>query len=495
MRIVYIIFLFLLNGHGQETLYLTDSNLAGFPGAVGHGKNAIGPQAPPPYFVTTTSNGTGAGTLYAAFNNASSPRTIIVRVDGIVNYNSSRYELRANTENVYYAGQTAPGDGLMVYNGGVRVFRSNQIIRHMVVYGGSAGEDCFRVVSSSDAEQLSGIIIDHVTGAYAEDEVLAVSFTDGVTISNSIIADGTGKGALLGSGTIDHRAENVTFYRNLQVWNEERNPRINSFSKVEVVNNFFHGTSGSYTSRQQAIFGWQSYVDVIGNKWQNDTGTGTGPNIELLNNDTSNGAIRPPSAIYHTDNLFDNGPAIVDSEWANYGVVHNTPQHGSGLNIIPAEQVLDTLVINVGAYARLPQGRDSYASKVVNDAATNVAWDYKNDGPPLPTYSSGTTPYADTDNDGLSDAYEIANGGNSTSTSWSDIPSIATLTDGRKIDQTGVTNWSSSAYNHGSIFLSELAKDWDILFNGPGPDPDPEPETPKGNKKGKQSAATNILNW
>jgi hypothetical protein len=134
------------------------------------------------------------------------------------------------------------------------------------------------------------------------------------------------------------------------------------------------------------------------------------------------------------------------------------------------------ILSNAGARNGI-SGLDALDAEYVNDATNDTGGSYASNEAGtsgLPNLGSETRPgNYDTDNDGLSDAYENANGG---SIAPATRPATATLTDGTIIDQTAVT--AGIRYTHMDIFLAELAGDW-----GEGSTPGPTPVVSNLKKK------------
>ena len=108
-------------------------DLLAFPGAQGWGRFATGGRKGTVYHVTNL-NDSGSGSLRDA---VSSPNRIVVfDVAGVININSRI--IFAN--NLYVAGQTAPGEGITVYGDGVSFSgATNTIVRYMRFRMGHGG--------------------------------------------------------------------------------------------------------------------------------------------------------------------------------------------------------------------------------------------------------------------------------------------------------------------------------------------------------------------
>ncbi|NRA92615.1 MAG: hypothetical protein HRU26_08005 [Psychroserpens sp.] len=97
-----------------------------FPSAEGFGKNASGGRGGQVIKVTNLNN-SGSGSLRAALE-VSGPRTIVFEVGGTINLTSNIY---VDHGDLTIAGQTAPGDGILIRGGMVQFEESNVIVRYI----------------------------------------------------------------------------------------------------------------------------------------------------------------------------------------------------------------------------------------------------------------------------------------------------------------------------------------------------------------------------
>src|SRR5690606_28808220 len=130
-----------------------------------------------------------SGSLRAALE-ASGARTVVFRVGGTIDFGGNN--LYIDNPNITIAGQTAPGDGILLKNTTLAISASNVIVRHLRIRGSVVGDDAIRIKSFGSA--ISNVIIDHCSMSWADDENLSITGVDGsgpirkITVQNSVIS-------------------------------------------------------------------------------------------------------------------------------------------------------------------------------------------------------------------------------------------------------------------------------------------------------------------
>src|SRR5690554_5252926 len=138
-----------------------------FPEAVGFGRFASRRKDGTVYKVTNL-NDSGPGSLRDA---VSSPNRIVVfEVAGVIQLQSRL----VFSSNLTIAGQTAPGEGVVVYGNGVSFSGAhNVIVRHIAFrmgVGGDSGKDAVGIANGSN------MIFDHVSASWGRDETFSISW-------------------------------------------------------------------------------------------------------------------------------------------------------------------------------------------------------------------------------------------------------------------------------------------------------------------------------
>lgn len=370
------------------------SQTPAFPGAEGFGKYATGGRGGTVLRVTNL-NSSGSGSLRAALE-ASGPRTIVFEVGGTINLNGAN--IYVNNGNVTVAGQTAPGDGILIRGGMIQFEASNVIVRYIRVRPGpSYGTDGISITAWS-GNLVENVILDHCSVSWADDEnfdirAVGSGTVRNITIQNSIISE-CGYGSLAGPNTY-----NLTYYRNLYANNSERNIRTNypetSELHFELINNLIYGFRYSTVPSQGTKFTAvnnkykkSSQVNILSNGCVDPTNDGTGN----VNN----------THAYVSGNITATG--IPEYSSGLDGLIESSAYNSSGIVPISASELEGELLNDVGCSY---PNRDEVDNRIVNQY--NTATGGISDNGVYPTILGGTPP-TDSDNDGMPDYWEIENG-------------------------------------------------------------------------------------
>ena len=380
---------------------ITLSSKKAFPTAEGYGKYATGGRGGKIVAVTNL-NSSGSGSLDAALK-MTGPRIIVFKVSGTITHSGSNYlDIPYNAGNVTVAGETAPGDGILIKGGEVRISASNVIIRGLRIRQSSSSsgsnEDCINI-SAYNGTHLEDIIIDHCSLSWARDENLSLvgnfsgSTIKDVTVQNCIIAESN-------YGLLSYKKnENISVFRNLFIHNSERNIRSNhpqsSKLQYEMVNNLVHGALWRTNTSLGTKF------TVLNNKYKSSNQVSSKGSTSV--NGESDGTGSPSSThAYIKGNIQISGQGQYSSNLSPY--IKSSPYKTSGLvgSAIPASQIENTILPHVGASF---SNRDAIDSRLVNQ--------YKNGNGSMatsgsfPSISSGSSP-SDSNNNYIPDNFESA---------------------------------------------------------------------------------------
>lgn len=408
-----------------------DAQTLAFPEATGFGRYTTGARgaANPQIYLVTNLNDSGAGSFRDAVSQPG--RFVIFKVGGIVNLQS----VVAVAANTTIAGQTAPGEGILFL--GPRVSFSganNTIARFMRIrYGGTAQNQ-----DASGIANGANIILDHMTFTWGTDEVFSVNWDnngtapDNITIQNSIIGQGMHRHNHSAGGLMQPPpGGKISLIGNLYICNKTRNNKIKGIN--EFVNNVVYNwgnygnTYGHTQSGEAYIMGGDSagasYANIINNYFIG------GPN--------TNSAVTTPFSVgnanfnlYGSGNYFDNNKngvldgTLVPQDLTGYPVGDMTAIQPTSYDYpmknptLTAQAAFNNIVSGVGASYPV---RDQVDQLMISDlsskgtAATYVyvqtdlttQFGFTNGGA---GHIYGAPAPLDTDNDGMPDAWETANG-------------------------------------------------------------------------------------
>lgn len=395
----------------------TSSALLAFPGAQGFGKNATGARSGSVYHVTNL-NDTGTGSFRDAVS--ASNRFVVFDVGGYIQLDTAVLV----KSNVTLAGQTAPGGGIG-FRGGEISFanQSNIIMRYVRVRPGSE-------TASNEDDALSlyrakNAILDHCSFEFApwnniggvSDDWQTYPVTN-ITFQDCIIADPTYQqfGAHCESVSSDW-----AWYRNIFANSHNRNPLAKT--NTVFVNNLLYNYSAGYTTHTSTSF----KHDIVNNYFvMGPASSGT---------DNTWFQVDKNQSIYYAGNLKDtnlngalDGAATTPYWYQGEGTILSSawsPETKAQAPLEPASAArvamsmagplprdpMDALIISQAL--TLGKGTTGTGANTAGPAGSlytsQTETGLSNNG--YGSIASGTKP-TDTDNDGMPDNWERANGSN-----------------------------------------------------------------------------------
>ena len=375
--------------------------LKAFPGAEGFGQYATGGRGGKVIHVTNL-NDSGSGSFREALE-ASGTRTIVFDVGGTINA-KNYFDIPYGKGNVTIAGQTAPGGGILIRGGELRISASNVIVRYIrfrlgsSTAGAASNEDGINITAYS-GNKIENIIIDHCSVSWAQDENISLvggfsgSTVSNVTIQNCIIAES-------GYGLLSYKNNrNISVINNLFANNKERNIRANwpisGAFQFEQINNIVYGYRGGNNPSLGIKF------TSLNNIFKKAPSISFGGNASVQGEEDGTGNPGDTYA-YITGNIAASGQSEYSSNLKPY--LKSAPFDSSGYSAIPASALEDKLLDHVGA--SLPT-RDAVDSRIINNYKSGLG-SLVNSGT-FPNISGGNA-QNDSDKDGISDTWEKANG-------------------------------------------------------------------------------------
>ena len=390
--------LFLLGLILASVVTTADAQQLSFPGAQGWGRFAVGGRNGSVYHVTNL-NDSGSGSLRDAVSQPN--RIVIFDVAGVINI-SSRIVF---SNNLYVAGQTAPGEGVTVYGDGVSFSgASNIIVRYMrfrMGHKGSSGKDCAGLANGAN------MIFDHCSFAWGLDETFSINPDGKGTTPQNI----TLQNCVVGQGLMTHSAgglmqtDYVSLIGNFLCDNSTRNFKIKGINQY-ANNMVYNWSNGAYIMGGDSE--GKSYVNIQSNLFINGPAKGgaafTGGNADFHCYGDDNWQDR------NMDGVFD--PSLVTDY--NAATRESTPYDYPELELNPGKTLLETNLPTVGASLPYRDPVDYYMVDEVMSFGKKGAL-ISNEETLIYGAPSTWKVYAgikkqDTDGDGMPDAWETANG-------------------------------------------------------------------------------------
>lgn len=438
---------------------LPQSDLLAFPGAEGGGAYSFGGHGGR-VIVVKNLNDKGPGSLRDACEQGGA-RIVVFNVSGIIRLKTP---LIIRAPYITIAGQTAPGDGVCVAGESVWLNTHDVIIRFMRFRRGETFVG--RRDDAIGGNPVGNIMIDHVSASWGLDENMSMyrhMYNDStgkteeklgtvnITIQNSIFSEALDYwnhafGSTLGG-------ENCAFVRNLWADNGARNPSIG----WNGIFNFANNVVFNWNNRSTDGGDYTAQYNIINNYYKPGPVTELKDPISYRILKPESGRSKLPYVVfgraYVAGNIIDGNEKVTKDNW-NGGVQledkkgnlmsfdeagkyfaamkAKNPFPMPKISIIPTLKAKEYVLANAGA--TLPK-RDPVDTRVIKQVATGKievhpdakpsAFQFEHRRLPGDSYKQGIitevsqvggypeykgTPYKDSDDDGMPDAYELKNG-------------------------------------------------------------------------------------
>ncbi len=443
--------------------------LAAFPGAEGFGAYATGGRGGSVVYVTNL-NADGPGSLQWAVDQPGA-KYVLFKVSGLIDT-----QIHLTNGDVTIAGQTSPGgitirglvtDETPYQDQTVRVptdFAENWILQHIRIRPGATGpsDDGLRLRYTRNA------IVDHVSIGNATDEAIEISYSNNITVQNTIIAETVGGHSFYGGVLMNYSnpahgfaLDNVSLHHNVFNRIEGRLPEgsresaaaANSFMNLELSNNLYWDPRffialgvDTAVAGGQPIY-WK--LNAVNNFFRTANGfqfgmfddqiLNVGRNELFISGNTM--SLYPSRSDYQLFYCCNDYPSEASPDATSRRALARPARHPfPAITYTPTDQLRTVLLNTGGAWPRDPMDirlMQSVASNTISSApiATNPANDAL-----LPPYSGAApAPPADTDSDGMPDTWEIGKGLN---------PAVANH---------NARTLSSAGYTDLEVYLQELS--------------------------------------
>ncbi len=391
--------------------------LLAFPGAEGFGRFARGGRGGDVYHVTSLADD-GPGSLRAGIASAHGPRTIVFDLSGTIEL---KRPLVIDKSYLTLAGQTAPGDGICLKDHTVQ-FKNVQhlVVRYLRFRLGDenkprrSGPDCLNTTD------VNHVIFDHLSVSWGIDGNHDLRRGGNFTVQWSIYTEALNdslheKGTHAMLASFRDLTGSITLHHNLFASSRERHPTLGGSPRtkreaiVDFRNNVVYNVSGATNLGN-------CRVNMINNFYQ--PGPNTPRDARPIATKTENaGALGAYLAgnvfAAHPDWTADNHLAIDFERWSKGNYLHTSLaaiRASEPFDVGAAAPATDTADV---AYQRVLAGagaslrRDAADRRLVDGvrAGTHRLIDSQRQVGGWPDLKSQPAP-ADSDGDGLSDAWE-----------------------------------------------------------------------------------------
>jgi hypothetical protein len=397
--------------------------LKAFPGAEGWGAASQGGRGGRVIKVTNL-NASGPGSLADACA-ADGPRIVVFEVSGVI-----RGDIRITKPFISIAGQTAPGAGITVegvissYDYGVH----DIILRHLRVRPRreiGAGGDCIQLGGLGPTKSGTyNIILDHLSLSWGNDEIVDLYHAHDVTVQWCTIEESDDQGHSKGAhnfGLISAAADNgaVSLHHNLWAHHARRVPCMAPYRENaagDFCNNVIYNCRGGYADDGHGVRA-ESAVNLHNNYYRR--GPQTQGRLYPY-------ALSPHMSYYVRDNYFEDwgyqghprhwkwgnqpGSAPKWMQFNHNGRELDAPAKTPEIKLVNAKAAFDLVLAKAGCWPR-----DRMTKRTVREVRTKTGG-WGRSAPLEPTdewFLEGLTPAkppADTDGDGLPDAWEQSHG-------------------------------------------------------------------------------------
>lgn len=414
-----------------------------FPGAEGFARYTTTGGRGGKVLHVTNLNDSGTGSLREALQNTSGKRIIVFDVSGTIALKSN---LIIKNSDVTVEGQTAPGDGITLRDYSLENKANNVIVRFIRVRRGNAVD----VNDGADAfwgKNRSNIIIDHCSLSWSIDET--ASFYDNnnftmqwCTIAESLNNAGHDKGAH-GYGGI-WGGKSASFHHNLLAHHTNRCPRLNGArygwggtaednyascilaEQVDLRNNVMY----NWGQGNGAYAGMGGYHNIVNNYYKYGPATKNKYRVfQCGHTSNASGEVIPVNTYGHFyingnyvrdkgENYDWNGVIVDDGNATVWDTIRLSEPIPSGtVTTHSAQKAFDKVLAYAGASYKRDAVDVRYADEAKNGTATYKGSvtklagiiDTQDDVQGWPTLKSKAK-LTDSDNDGMPDVWETANG-------------------------------------------------------------------------------------
>jgi pectate lyase len=407
-----------------------------FPGAEGFGKYTTGGRAGRVEVVTSLDD-SGPGTLRNALR-GKDPKMVVFAVSGTIHL-QSRLLISSNTT---LAGQTAPGDGICLADFPVSLGGDNIIVRYMRFRMGDKNQKGGMVHGNGSDDAFGGtgrtnIIIDHCSMSWSTDEVFSVYGGDSVTLQWNLVTEPLNYSYHFETGDTGYEhhgyggiwgGRHLTAHHNLLAHCASRNPRFegtrnNPEELVDYTNNVL------YNWGHNNLYGGEGgHYNVVNNYYRPGPQTLKNVRSRIVNPSKQKKPAIPFGTFYVAGNVVDGDAAVTADNRLGVHMGDGTAADKEAalvssafpslsIAVDPASKAYEAVLRGVGASFH----RDTLDQRIIEDVKQGRGrfidvqggyphgTAYEETVNAWPSLHSLPAP-ADSDKDGMPDAWEKANG-------------------------------------------------------------------------------------
>lgn len=391
-----------------------------FPGAEGFGRFAKGGRGGDVYHVTNLDD-SGPGSLRDGVRSAKGPRTIVFDVSGIIELKSP---LSINQSYLTLAGQTAPGEGICLKDYTFQVVKASHIIvRYMRFRLGDQNKPDKSGIDGILTNDVDHVIFDHITSTWGIDGNHDLRRGGNFTLQWSIYAEALNrslheKGSHAMLASFRDLTGNISIHHNLFASSRDRHPTLagSPRTKPDAIADFRNNVIYNVTGATNL---GNCRINVIGNSYRPGPNTPDG-NHPLATKSEVKGALK----VFLQGNVFEN-TQFNENNWLAVDVDRwNTKNYlpikldeikvDSEFDVGSAKPISETAAISYDRVLKSAGAsfvRDAVDQRIVDGVIqrTNRLIDSQSEVGGWSQLKSLPAP-KDTDQDGMPDAWESANG-------------------------------------------------------------------------------------
>lgn len=374
--------------------------LPAFPGAEGYGALTAGGRGGRVILVTTLDDD-GPGSLRAALT-AAGPRIVVFRVGGVI---ALRSPIVVDEPFLTVAGQTAPGDGIVITGAGISLRASEIIVRGLRLRVGDASPQQVALSIHGRGGPARNIIVANSSLSWSGAELASARKAEDVSFQWNMFSESLDAGAQPDGGTamlLAESARRVSIHHNLIAHNSYRNPLIQGDTAVDFVNNLLYNWGQSAVAFEDGADDGPTQSVIARNYFRRGPDSSIGDAVVIDKNTDGR------SWIVVAGNLGD--PELrVDLPLLAAG--SPLPAPALPVSVEPTSALLASVLLGAGARAPARDPIDTRVVAEVRDGAGALiaspadvgGWEV------LAAWNPGVAP-ADADSDGMPDSFEAASG-------------------------------------------------------------------------------------